>query len=489
MAGVLRKCEKNPRYFTDDSGEAIYLTGAHTWMVFQDTVIPDHPEESLIFDYEGYLDQMQKYGQNFLRLWCRESALGMGAGRGRLSYTVPVAYRQVGQRENGYPVFDLTQFNEAYFTRLRERVIQAGERGIYVSIMLFEAWSVDSRPDYIFDGHPFCKENNINGIDGNPSPVAGGALSGENDKNPFVPTERILVHTLDDPKITELQKNYVRKVIETVNDLDNVMYEIANEALRWSRCWQYEMIDFIHETERAMPKQHPVWMSHLVPAQNESLWISDAEAVSPGVESTADDYCVDPPAADGRKVILADTDHLGGIWGTQQWVWKSFLRGLNPVFMDDISMKQTVHPDVDDAGQGSESEDDPVCMLFGRYQYGLPDDWEEPVRRALGRTARWAKRIDLTNMAPAGWVSSTGYCLADPGNEYLIYQPEAGQFKVNLYGADRKFAVEWYRIETDELIEGRPFSCGMAIDFTPPCAGEVLLHLKAINEFVASEER
>lgn len=494
MAGVLRRCEKNPRYFTDDSGEAIYLTGAHTWMVFQDAIVPDHPERSVIFDYEGYLDRMQAGGQNFLRLWCRESSIGMGAGRNMHSFTEPLPYRKVGQRENGCPVFDLTQFNEEYFTRLRQRVIQAGERGIYVSIMLFEAWSVDSRPGYIFDSHPYYRENNINGIDGNPAPIACGALSGENDKNPFVPTERILVHTLDDPKITALQKNYVKKVIETVNDLDNVMYEIANEALRWSRYWQYEMIDFIHETEKMMEKRHPVWMSHLVPAQNESLWIGHAEALSPGVESTADDYCINPPAADGSRVILADTDHLGGIWGTSQWVWKSFLRGLNPIFMDDISGKQpegsgkagaeqptpdgTAGPaKADVPGRESEAEN-PVSMLFGRYQYGLPEDWEEPVRTALGRAAFWAKRIDLTAMVPAGWASSTGYCLADPGREYLIYQPESGSFKVNLYGADATFVVEWYRIETDEIIEGRPFSCGMAIDFTPPCPGEVLLHLK-----------
>jgi len=31
MHGPLRICKANPRYFTDDSGKAVYLTGAHTW--------------------------------------------------------------------------------------------------------------------------------------------------------------------------------------------------------------------------------------------------------------------------------------------------------------------------------------------------------------------------------------------------------------------------------------------------------------------------
>jgi hypothetical protein len=33
-------------------------------------------------------------------------------------------------------------------------------------------------------------------------------------------------------------------------------------------------------------------------------------------------------------VILSDTDHLWCIGGNHSWVWKSFLRGLHPIFMD-----------------------------------------------------------------------------------------------------------------------------------------------------------
>ncbi len=35
-AGPLRVHPDNPRYFTDDSGRAVYLTGAHTWLDLQD---------------------------------------------------------------------------------------------------------------------------------------------------------------------------------------------------------------------------------------------------------------------------------------------------------------------------------------------------------------------------------------------------------------------------------------------------------------------
>lgn len=463
--GPLRRCSANPRYFTDDTGEAIYLTGSHTWSVFQDHV-DDAGNLIDAFDYPAFLDFMEAHHHNFLRFWCREQAFGAPF----FGKTYPVAYCEAGKAEDGHPLYDLTKLNPEYFQRLRDRVILAGKRGIYVSVMLFDGWGVDTRSRSPFAGHPYNKANNINGIDGNPKRLNNGtALSGENDINPFDPQEHIVIQTLEDPKITELQKAYVKKVIETLNDLDHVMFEICNEGLRWTRYWQYEMIDFIKETEKNLPKQHPVWMSHLVTAQNEALLVSHADAISPGEESTEGPYCIDPPVGDGRQVIFADTDHLGGIWGTSQWVWKSFLRGLNPIFMDTYNRGDQ---------RNTTAMEGPLQMLFGRVQYGLPENWQEPVRVALGQTRKFAEKINLTRMVPVGRaISSTGYCLADHGEEYLVYQPECGQFKLKLYGASGPFQVEWFNPQTGETFLGETFPGGTAIDFTPPFVGEAVLYL------------
>ena len=42
-AGPLRVHPDNPRYFTDGSGRAVYLTGAHTWNNLVDTGPSDPP--------------------------------------------------------------------------------------------------------------------------------------------------------------------------------------------------------------------------------------------------------------------------------------------------------------------------------------------------------------------------------------------------------------------------------------------------------------
>lgn len=51
-------------------------------------------------------------------------------------------------------------------------------------------------------------------------------------------------------------------MVDTVNDLDNVLFEVGNE-MAYSPAnteWQYWVIKFIEEHEAAKPKQHPVGM-------------------------------------------------------------------------------------------------------------------------------------------------------------------------------------------------------------------------------------
>ena len=109
--------------------------------------------------------------------------------------------------------------------------------------------------------------------------------------------------------------------------------------------WPYHMIHFVRKVERSQAKQHPVGMTHRIgPKQfNAELFDSPADWIWPAKEPQdrlypgtvyLEDYQNDPPAADGRKVIVNDTDHLWGHGGNPHWVWKSFRRGHNTLFMD-----------------------------------------------------------------------------------------------------------------------------------------------------------
>ena len=195
-AGPLRVHPGNPRYFIDDGGKAVYLTGSHTW---------DNLRPAPLFDFPDYLEFLRRMNHNFVRLWAWEHQDGMA----------PYARTGPGSALDGGPKYDLTRLDEAYVDRLRARVAAARDRGIFVAVMLFQGWSVESKglDRDPWRHHPMHRDNNVNGIDGD----ADGNGQG------------MEVHTLALPAVTAVQEAYVRKVVETLNDLPNVLYEIGNE--------------------------------------------------------------------------------------------------------------------------------------------------------------------------------------------------------------------------------------------------------------------
>lgn len=431
--GPLRPDQANRRYFTAGSG-AVYLTGAHTWANFKDRAAVDPPPE---FKYSAYLDFLVAHHHNFLRLWTWEQP---HSADNVLLYFTPFAYPRTGtaKASDGKPQFDLDHFNQEYFDRLCTRVLEARDRGIYVAVMLFDGW--DLRSGYnAAGGFPMARGNNINGV----SATRDDFLS------------------LSMKDITARQEAYVRKVIDTVNGLDNVLYEIANETGSSTAeiAWQYHMVDYVHSYEGTKPKQHPVGMTSTFPGGTDmDLYASNADWISPNAMLAS---------GDGRKVVLNDTDHSYG-WmplqaaqalGQRQWAWQTFCLGAAPVFMD---------PYLEDwAGRNSPNGT------------ALDPQWST-IRDALGDTAKYAAKLDLEHAVPSPGLCSTGYCLAQPGHQYLVYQPDPGGF--NLTVTAGTYRVEWFDPKTRQASDGgtRPLAAGQQ-PFTPPTsfAADAVLLLTA----------
>ncbi len=443
--GPLRVSTANPRYFADPSGRIVYLTGSHTWSNLQDN---GHGFPPPAFDYPAYLDFLAANGHNFFRLWVWEQARWTVDTTDEQYWFDPMPFERSGPglALDGRPKFDLSKFNQAYFDRMHARVIAAGERGMYVSIMLFDGWSVSKVKGTFgkrnpWQGHPFNAANNINGVDGD--------VDGD-DSGPET-------HELGVPAARAVQEAYVRKVIDSIGDLDNVLYEISNESDGGSTAWQYHMIAVVKQHEARRPKQHPVGMTSPWPGGfNPHLFGSAADWISlnndPGVY-------FDPPAADGSKVLLTDTDHLCGVCGDRAWVWRTFLRGHNPIFMDAY----------DGAGYGVGGEgfrfDDPAWV---------------GARLNMGYTLRYANRMGLAGTLPRGDLASSGYCLARAvadGARYLVYLPEGGSVSVDLSAAQGALATEWLNPATGAVAAGAPTSGGANRSFTAPFAGDAVLYI------------
>lgn len=444
VAGPLAVSTANPRYFAVASGAAagtiVYLTGAHINNNFHDGLGPgaECREKLEHFDFDAYLAFLHEHGHNFIRLWRWELTKSQ-VGNGAFHFcAVPQPWPRVGpgSAADGKPKFDLAEFDAAYFDRLRQYASAANDQGIYISVMLFEGFSLHLTPppDNVA-GHPFYGANNVNDI----------AIESIVDYQ-VLPL---------DPRVQALQEAYIRKVVDTVHDLPNVLYEVANESsgaegdaielpdgssmpMRSGDTtqWQYWVIEYLKQYERQRGyTSHPIGMTYLYPVAdlsraNDPLWASPADWISPGFDDEIGNgrWRSDPPANDGSKIVISDTDHYAPFGSDPLWAWKSLLRGHNPILYD-FGIIDPVHPL------------DP--------SHGVPPyESYEPTRYALGDTLRMAQRIQLADMVPRGDLSSTGYALASPGGEYLVLQPDETDelFSVTLNAGT--YAVEWYSVNS-----------------------------------------
>ena len=214
--GPLEVSKINPRYFSVKGGkDIIYLTGSHVNNNFHDGLgfgknCSQEPEQ---FNFDEYLIFLEEHGHNFIRLWRWEQFKGYLPFADAHLCMTPQPWLRSGPRtaKDGKPRFDLSKFNPEYFNRLRDRVIAAANKGIYVSAMLFEGFSLSmtASPDNI-EGHPFHSLNNINNIH----------------INSIVDYQVLPLK----PEIRNLQEAYIRKFVDTLHDLPNVLYEVANES-------------------------------------------------------------------------------------------------------------------------------------------------------------------------------------------------------------------------------------------------------------------
>ena len=202
------------------------------------------------------------------------------------------------------------------------------------------------------------------------------------------------------------------------------IYEVSNGDTAGDPAWQFHIINVIKTYEAGKPKQHLVGMTGAEKLSNSLLmtnpgdWISFAATT---YNSPTDHYSSNPPATDGTRISILDTDHIGyslfqnDAALTRGWVWKSFTRGHHPILLEDSTG-------------------------FSGWAAG---------RSAMGYTQSYASRMNLAGMTPLNSLSSTSYCLASAGQEYLVYQPANGPFTVNVAGG--AYVFEWFNPVTGSI--------------------------------------
>jgi hypothetical protein len=120
---------------------------------------------NLDFDYITYLDELKSHGLNLTRTFCGMYVEQWGPLWNTLNpapnrYVCPWARSEIPGYKDGGNKFDLTKWDDAYFSRLKDFVSQAGNRGIVVELVLFCVFYDDKNWALC----PLNADNNVNGI-------------------------------------------------------------------------------------------------------------------------------------------------------------------------------------------------------------------------------------------------------------------------------------------------------------------------------------
>lgn len=242
----IRLHPKNNHYFEYKNQATVLITsGEHYGAVI-----------NLDFDFETYLATLHRIGLNHTRIFlgdyveepnafCIEkNTLAPAEGR----FICPWLRSNVPGFSRGGNKFDLDRWNPAYFERLHQFMSSAQEKDIIVEAVLFFA-------GYLFQHSPLHHSNNIN-------------------KSDPITAKQYL--TLGNGNILTRQRQYCQKLVQELNQYDNLIFNVANEP--WfdnqehpgfasppplaTKKWIQQVSDWIVETERALPKKHLISLDY-----------------------------------------------------------------------------------------------------------------------------------------------------------------------------------------------------------------------------------
>jgi hypothetical protein len=164
------------------------------------------------FDFQKYMATLRVEGMNLTRLFTgahREPAGAFGIERNTMAPADNQYLCAWEKTADGR--YDLTRFNETYFSRLQAFMEAAARADVIVEINLFSSIYGED----IWALSPLNPKNNINNMP---------------------PMDFRMVYTESNGAYKSILDAYVRRMVETLNKFDNLYYEIQNEPKSLGRC-------------------------------------------------------------------------------------------------------------------------------------------------------------------------------------------------------------------------------------------------------------
>lgn len=434
----------NPHYFLFRARPTVLITsGEHYGAVLNRD-----------FDYRKYLDTLARDGLNLTRTFSGAYAEPAGSfnitsntlapGPGRL--LAPWARAAEPGYAGGGNKFDLNQWDEAYFARLKEFVGYAAKRGVVVELNLFCPMYEEAQ----WRLSPQNAANNVNRV---------GDVSRTN------------IYTLDrNGGLLAFQHGLVRKIVTELNSFDNVYYEICNEPYFGGVTldWQRSVADVIVDTEKSLPRRHLISQN----IANNKARVTDPD---PAVSIFNFHYAAPPDTVRmnyGLNKVIGDNET--GFCGTNDLPYRveawGFLLSGGGLF-NHLDYSFTVgHED-------------------GTFVYPAkqPGGGNAVFRRQMKVLRDFMRGLDFIHMKPLNPplngsppAGTRAFGLADPGRSYAIYltrdKPGAAAATdavVSLPLPAGRYRVEWTHPATGRVDKAAPVqSDGGAVALPAPAFRE-----------------
>lgn len=433
--GPIRLHPDNPHYFIH-KGQPMFLitVGEHYGAVI-----------NLDFDYIAYLDTLKEFGMNLTRLFSgiyieNEEGIPWMKYNNTLAprlkrFLAPWKRSLYDGYSGGDCKFDLDQWDEEHFIRLKDFIEQAGKRDIFIEYVFFSQmydevkWGIS----------PLNEKNNINGV---------GKCAWEQ------------FTRLDEEELVRYQEKLVRKVVTELNQYDNIYYEICNEpngdtidTIRWHN----RMIEVIVSEEGGLPKKHmiavdydkPVFIANIHPAVSVhnvhytwgDCWIGAMELL---------DYFYEQPRAFALDETVGFPTHLNADEGRVE-AWEALVGGCS--VYDHLSWAYTP----DDAKGNTEEHRSFLLQL-------------KNLKNFMNRFDIAKMKADKSIIASGAYENIHIRALVEPGRQYAVYAhhgkrgmkyddsgyevvPGVHELKVGLWIPEGRYNVEWVKPQTGEILE------------------------------------
>ncbi len=415
---------ENPHYFQwRDKPTVLITSGEHYGALM-----------NLDFDYARYFKALQKDGLNLTRTFSGsyvELPHNFGITDNTLApepsrYITPWARSaEPGTNDRGAK-FDLTQWDPAYFERLKDYMTKASEAGVVVEFTLF----CTLYEDPLWAASPMNAANNINGVGDCP---------------------RQEVYKLVHDDLTEVQVALTRKIVQELKGFDNLIYEVCNEPYiddTVNMEFQHRIVDTIVEEETKLGVRHLI-----------SLNIANKEG---RVEAPHREVKVLQFHYAHTEAVTANYDHnrvIGdnetGFDGKEDFPYRSeawdFILAGGAVFNHLDYSFTAKHPEGD----------------FTTFE--SPGGGGPAIRKQISALKQFIEGFDFVKMQPSlSLVSKVSkpvraQALAEPGVAYAVYLRmkkealEAGKpisAELDLEMPEGTYSVEWLNTKTGEKTAG-----------------------------------